>query len=139
MDDFILYGSIILGIIVFIGLVYMLTKSDKIIDPVHKIEEDNFDSSIIPSGEGQKTSEMNLNPFISCECDALQTWHPDRVKHKMNCRKFWSLNPNRTKKELLKFEGFLQEKCASQDPPDNHYELLRFFANNCTGQDVLDE
>jgi hypothetical protein len=49
--------------------------------------------------------ELNLNPFVLCECD-LPTWHPGRVKHKLECQKFWELNPSRTKEELLEFEGF---------------------------------
>ena len=70
---------------------------------------DEIDSTVIPLDDlSQPDDEMNLSPFISCECDELQTWHPGRVEHKMTCKKFWSLNPNRTKKELLKFEGFLK-------------------------------
>ena len=48
----------------------------------------------------------NYGDFISCECPELQTWHGGRVEHKLNCSKFWSINPGRTKEELLRNEGF---------------------------------
>ena len=50
--------------------------------------------------------ESKSKPFISCECRELQTGHQYQVEHKLKCPKFWSLNPNRTKEELMKFEGF---------------------------------
>jgi len=57
---------------------------------------------------GSKKNSPNNNSFVSCECPELMTWHPGRVEHKMKCTKFWSLNPNRTKDELLQDEGFVQ-------------------------------
>jgi hypothetical protein len=51
-------------------------------------------------------TKLNLNKFVSCKCEELNTWHPGRFEHKLKCPKFWSLNPNRTKEELAKYEGF---------------------------------
>jgi len=39
---------------------------------------------------------------ISCNCSELeQTWHPGRIKHKLNCKKFWKLNPTLTKRSII--------------------------------------
>ena len=63
----------------------------------------NSDRAVKPSN---KKTGTKVEPFTSCGCPELATWHPGRVEHKMGCSKFWTLNPNRTKEELLKSEGF---------------------------------
>ena len=50
-------------------------------------------------------NKLDTSPFKSCKCPELATWHPGRVEHKLKCKKFWSLNPGRTKKELVTVEG----------------------------------
>ena len=63
----------------------------------------NRNGAVKPSN---RETDTKVEPFISCKCPELATWHGGRVEHKMGCSKFWTLNPNRTKEELLKSEGF---------------------------------
>ena len=60
----------------------------------------------VTEDKNENEETMNLEQFTSCGCPELVTWHPGRVEHKLECEKFWSLNPGRTKNELLKTEGF---------------------------------
>lgn len=50
--------------------------------------------------------QISKSDWISCECPELCTWHPGQVKHKLECAKFWRLNPGKTKDDLLRYEGF---------------------------------
>jgi hypothetical protein len=57
--------------------------------------------------ENDDYKEFDLSPFILCECSKnLMMGHMNRVEHKLQCDEFWKLNPDRTKEELLKTEGF---------------------------------
>lgn len=77
----------------------------------NKADEDNENIINKSQNENDEESdnekEMNTSPFISCDCPALApgaSGHMGRMEHKLECPKFWALNPNRTKKELLKVE-----------------------------------
>jgi len=59
-----------------------------------------------PEVDVQKVPQ-EIKPFVSCGCIELITFRLEQIKHKINCPKFWELNPGRTKDELLKSEGFL--------------------------------
>ncbi|AMQ10528.1 hypothetical protein [Brazilian marseillevirus] len=54
----------------------------------------------------KKTEEPFTLDVVSCGCPELATAHPGRVKHKMECSVFRSLNPNLTVKQFLEYEGF---------------------------------
>ena len=47
-----------------------------------------------------------MSDIISCNCPELATWHPGRIKHKLQCPIFRKLNPNLTITEFMEREGF---------------------------------
>lgn len=87
--------------IVLIVVLFCLHFSDSPTNNENKSIDNNENKSI-----DNNEKKLNLGPFTSCKCKELQTWHPGQVEHMMKCVKFWSLNPGRTKEELLKVEGF---------------------------------
>jgi hypothetical protein len=79
-----------------------------------------------------KSSEMpgidknlNLNPFVPCDCN-IATSHPNMVKHKSECSKFWKLNPGRTGMELYITEGLGPKKYYNTDGSLKFHELIHF-------------
>ncbi|AIT54945.1 hypothetical protein MEL_332 [Melbournevirus] len=54
----------------------------------------------------KEVKEPLLLDVVSCGCPDLATAHPERVKHKMNCSVFRSLNPGLTANQFLEYEGF---------------------------------
>ncbi|BAU80282.1 hypothetical protein A9K97_gp069 [Tokyovirus A1] len=57
-----------------------------------------------------KEKESLMLDIVSCGCPDLATSHPGRIKHKMTCSVFRSLNPGLTVKQFLEHEGFPTDK-----------------------------